>query len=46
MSYEKIKKNDFNTEVTQDKKTKKLITALQGHENMKASIVKNKNKAI
>lgn len=37
---------DFVKKVSSVKKPKALIAALQEHENLKASIVKRKNKAI
>ena len=37
---------DFVKKVSSVRKTKALITALQDDENLKASIVKRKNKAI
>jgi len=37
---------NFVKKVTTTRKTKELIAALQEHENVKASIVKKKNKAI
>lgn len=37
---------DFVKKVSSITKTRALITALQEHENLKASIVKRKNKAI
>ncbi len=37
---------DFVKKVSSIRKTKALIATLQNHENLKASIVKKKNKAI